>query len=87
MIRPVLTELAFFVAPFAAYAIFPWAARGGVMNPEAWSLRVVLWLCIAALVSVLGSFLIIAHLTGVPMGGTYVPAHIENGKFVPGHYQ
>ena len=31
-----------------------------------------------------GSFIYFAHFTGAPPGSTYVPAHIENGKFVPG---
>jgi hypothetical protein len=25
-----------------------------------------------------------AHFTGAPVGSTYIPAHMENGKFVPG---
>ena len=42
------------------------------------------WLAIAALVLVVGSFIYFAHFTGAPPGSTYVPAHMENGKFVPG---
>ncbi len=30
------------------------------------------------------SFLILAQFSGAPPGSTYVPAHVENGKFVPG---
>ena len=41
-------------------------------------------LAIAALLLVLGSFLYFAHFSGAPPGSNYVPAHIENGKFVPG---
>jgi hypothetical protein len=33
MIRPVLTEVALFLAPFAAYAVFLWATRAGVLSP------------------------------------------------------
>ena len=39
---------------------------------------------IVALPLILGSFLYFAHFSGAPPGATYVPAHIENGKFVPG---
>ncbi len=39
---------------------------------------------IAALVLMVGSFIYFAHFTGAPPGSTYVPAHIEDGKFVPG---
>jgi hypothetical protein len=84
MIRPVLTEIALFLAPFIVYAIFLWATRAGVMNPEAWSLPRVAWLVIAALVLMLGSFIVLAQWGGSPPGSTYVPAHIEDGRFVPG---
>lgn len=84
MIRPVLTEIALFLAPFVAYAIFLWATRAGVMNPEAWSLPRVAWLVIVALVLMLGSFIVLAQWGGSPPGSTYVPAHIEDGRFVPG---
>ena len=32
----------------------------------------------------IGSFVVLAHFAGAPPGSTYVPAHIEDGKFVPG---
>jgi hypothetical protein len=38
----------------------------------------------AALVLILGSFIVLAHWDGASPGSTYVPAHTENGKFVPG---
>jgi hypothetical protein len=30
-----------------------------------------------------GSFLVLAQFGRAPAGSTYVPAHIEGGKFVP----
>jgi hypothetical protein len=83
MIRPVLSELAFFLAPFAAYAIYVLATRGGILHPEAWSARALAWLTAAALVSLVGSFFVLAHFSGDPIGSTYIPAHMENGQFVP----
>jgi hypothetical protein len=41
-------------------------------------------LVIASLVLMVGSFLALAQFSGAPPGSTYVPAHVENGKFVPG---
>ena len=41
-------------------------------------------LVIVSLLLVIGSFLLLAQFSGAPPGSTYVPAHIENGKFVPG---
>ena len=84
MIRPVLTELALFLTPFALYAAFLWATRAGVMDPEAWPFTTIVWLTVAALVLMAGSFVIIAQFSGAPPGSTYVPAHVEDGKFVPG---
>jgi len=87
MIRPVLTELALFLTPFALYAIFLVATRAGVMDASSWSWSTLAWLTIAALALVVGSFIVIAQFSGAPPGSTYVPAHIEDGKFVPGTTQ
>ena len=84
MIRPVLTELALFATPFALYALFLWATRARVLDLERWSLGTLMWLTIAALALMLGSFLVLAQFSGAPPGSTYKPAHMENGKFVPG---
>jgi len=84
MIRPVLTELAFFLTPFIAYAVFLWATRAGVLDPASWSRSRLAWLTIVALVLLLGSFFVLAQFDHSPPGSTYVPAHVEDGKFVPG---
>jgi hypothetical protein len=84
MIRPVLTEVALFLAPFVAYGVFLWATRAGVLKPESWPRSRLAWLTIAALVLLLGSFFVLAQFDHTPPGSTYVPAHVENGKFVPG---
>jgi hypothetical protein len=86
VIRPVLTEIALFVVPFAVYVIFLWATRARVLDWANWSRSRVSWLVIAALVLMVGSFVVLAHFGGDPPGSTYVPAHIgEDGVFVPGH--
>jgi hypothetical protein len=84
MIRTISTELALFLTPFVAYAIFLWATRAGVLDVSAWSTPRLAWLAIAALVLVIASFLFLAEFSGAPPGSTYVPAHMENGRFVPG---
>jgi hypothetical protein len=84
MIRPFVTELVLFVAPFVAYAIFLIATRAGVLDPQSWPMRTLFWLTGIALVLMIGSFIVIAQFAGNPTGSTYVPAHIEDGKFVPG---
>jgi hypothetical protein len=84
MIRPILIELSLFLLPFAAYAVFLFASRAGVLDPQAWTPRALAWMAGIGLVLMVVSFFAIAHFTGAPPGGTYVPAHMEDGKFVPG---
>jgi Family of unknown function (DUF6111) len=87
MIRPVLTELALFLAPFVLYAVFLLATRSGVLDASAWSWSTLGWLTITALALVVGSFIVMAQFSGAPPGSTYIPAHIEDGKLVPGTTQ
>ena len=84
MIRPIATEVILFLLPFVLYGVFLWATKAGVMHPDSWPLARVAWLLIAALVLMVGSFIYFANYSGAPVGTTYVPAHMENGKFVPG---
>ena len=84
MIRPVLTEFALFATPFAIYAIYLAATRADVLDLTAWTLPVVAWLTVSALALMIASFVLVAHFSGAPPGSTYVPAHIENGRLVPG---
>ena len=84
MIRPVLTELLMFLTPFALYVVFLWATKAGVMHPDSWPVSRIASLIIVALVLMVGTFVYFADYTGAPPGSTYIPAHIENGKFVPG---
>ena len=60
------------------------ATRAGVLQPAAWTLPRMAGLIIVSLVLVVGSFVILAQFSGAPPGSTYVPAHVEDGKFVPG---
>lgn len=87
MIRQIAIDSALFVAPFAAYALFLWATRAGLLDVSAWSLSRLMGLAIAALVLVIASFVVLVQLSGAPPGSTYVPAHLENGRLVPGAYR
>ncbi len=84
MIRTLATQFLLFLAPFALYAAYLWATRSGVLEPKSWPMNRVGWLTAAALVLVIGSFIALAQFSGSPPGSTYVPAHIEGGRFVPG---
>ncbi len=87
MVRTGFTELLLFLAPFAIYAAFLFATRAGVLDPKSWPMRHVMGLAIVALLLVIGSFVYLAHFSGAPVGTTYVPAHMENGRLVPGAYK
>ena len=84
MIRPILLELVLFLTPFAAYAFLLWAKSHGVFHPESWPLRTVAALTAAALVLVAASTFFAAQFSGAPPGSTYIPAHVEGGRLVPG---
>ena len=84
MIRPVLTELGIFLIPFAVYALFLVATRSGVFAQASWPAHLVAKLVLGSLLLVVISFVLLAHFSGAPPNSTYVPAHVENGRLVPG---
>ena len=84
MIRPALTEFGIFLIPFAVYALFLIATRSGLLVQTSWPLHMIAKLALGSLLLVLVSFVLLANFSGAPPNSTYVPAHIENGKFVPG---
>ena len=85
MLRPVLTELLLFLAPFALYALYLVATqRSGVLHSANWPLARVLYLVAASFVTLIVGVFLLAELSGSPPRSTYIPAHIEDGKFVPG---
>ena len=84
MIRPVLTEIGIFLIPFAIYALFLISTRSGLLVQSSWPVQIVAKLVLGSLLLVVVSFILLAHFSGAPPNSTYIPAHIENGKFVPG---
>jgi hypothetical protein len=84
MIRPILTEIGIFLIPFAVYALYLIASRSNVLHRTSWPLHVVGWLALGALLLTILSLLLLAHFSGAPPKSTYVPAHIENGRLIPG---
>jgi hypothetical protein len=84
MIRPAFTEILVFLIPFAVYALFLLATRSGLMLQSSWPVHIIAKLVLGSLLLVIVSFILLAHFSGASPNSTYVPAHIENGKFVPG---
>ena len=84
MIRPVLTEIGIFLIPFAVYALFLLATRSGLLVQTSWPVHIIAKLVLGSLLLVVVSFILLAHFSGGAPHSTYIPAHIENGRLVPG---
>ena len=84
MIRSVLTEVGIFLIPFAVYALFLIASRSKLLAQTSWPLHVIARLAIGAMLLVVASLVLLAHFSIGSTNSTYIPAHVENGKFVPG---
>jgi len=84
MIRPILTEIGIFLIPFAVYALFLAATRSGLFARSSWPVYIVARLALVAIVLVIAGLIGMAHYSGAGPDAAYVPAHIDNGKFVPG---
>jgi uncharacterized protein DUF6111 len=84
MIRQALTEIGIFLIPFAVYALFLIATRSRLLIRSSWPVLIVGRLLLGSLLLVVISLILLAQFSGAPPNSTYVPAHIENGKLVPG---
>jgi Family of unknown function (DUF6111) len=84
MIRPALTEIGIFLIPFVVYALFLVASRSGLLTRSSWPVVVIGRLLVGSLLLVVLSLILLAQFSGAPPNSTYVPAHLENGRLVPG---
>ncbi|PLW79168.1 DUF6111 family protein [Cohaesibacter celericrescens] len=82
MIRIIFTQLILFLLPFLVYAGYLFLTNK--MHRKAWIDAPRYWLVIAGLVVSVFGFLFMSQINNNPLGGTYVPAHMENGKLIPG---
>jgi membrane protein implicated in regulation of membrane protease activity len=84
MIRPALTEIGIFLIPFGVYALFLFATRSAVLAPSSWPVQMVARLVVGSLLLVIISLVLLAQFSGGSPNSTYIPAHVENGRLVPG---
>jgi len=84
MIRPILTEIGIFLIPFAVYALYLIASRSRLLHQSSWPTHVIGKLALAAALLIILSLVLLANFSGAPPKSTYVPAHIENGRLIPG---
>lgn len=84
MIRPALTEIGIFLVPFVVYVVFLVATRSKLVAQSSWPLSLIAKLLLGSLLLVIASFVMLANFGGAPPHSTYVPAHVVNGRLVPG---
>ena len=83
MLRVILEPLAFFLAPFAVYALWLRLRNQTAPDLDAWSHTRVATLTLAGLAIAILGVLALGLSSGRHLGA-YVPAHVENGQLVPG---
>ena len=84
MIRQALTEIGIFLIPFAVYVLFLIATRSGLLIKTSWPIHLIARLVLVSLLLIILSLVMLANFSGSPPNSTYTPAHIENGRLVPG---
>lgn len=86
MARNLLDALGLFAAPFVVYALVLVLRQRYPFVAASWSRGSLALLTVAGLVLVVLSLLLLAAFAERHRGA-YVPAHIENGRLVPGQMQ
>ena len=84
MIRPAFTEVGIFLIPFAVYALFLIATRSGTAGAVVVAAASRRQADARFAAAGRDQSCLAGAFPGAPPHSTYVPAHIENGKFVPG---
>jgi hypothetical protein len=85
MSRAIIEEILLFLIPFALFAVWLAVRRRSPFRRVHWDGHVS-WLLIAGMAVAFG-WLVYTGLTAPRGTGPYVPAHMENGKFVPGRVE
>ena len=85
MVRFVAFDIVFFLLPFAAYGLYLLVTQRNLGGVAEWEVRTLAFLSLAGAVVLTAAIVIFIHFDREPPGGTYVPAHMENGQIVPGH--
>jgi len=86
MMRAILEPTAMFLSPFIAFAIYLALRARYPLGVEHWTRGRVSTLTLVGLaIAVAGMF--VFGLTAPRGHGAYVPAHVENGRLIPGHIE
>ncbi|WP_406854504.1 DUF6111 family protein [Alsobacter sp. KACC 23698] len=85
MTRAFTEEFLLFLVPFALYALWLVARKRTPLARVHWNGKVS-WLLLAGL-AFASLWLVYTGLSAPRSKGAYVPAHMENGRFVPGRVE
>jgi hypothetical protein len=85
MTRLLLSEALLFASPFLLFAAYLALRRRNPFQMAAWE-GSISWLAIAGLVAAVVGFVALGALSARNQGA-YVPAHMEDGRLVPGQFR
>jgi hypothetical protein len=86
MWRAVVESFGLFLAPFLLFAVYLLVRLRYPLAIEHWTRSRVATLILVGLAAALIGMIVM--ISAAPRSqGVYVPAHIENGALVPGHFQ
>ncbi len=86
MIRAAVESVAIFLLPFFVFALYLAARRRNPSRVDSWTGGAVATLSLAGLALAALAILVFGVFEERPTGA-YVPAHMENGRLVPGRFQ
>ena len=86
MWRALTEPVALFLAPFVLYVVYLLALQRHPLKTAHWPNQTVIGLTTAGLAIAVAGMLFFG-LTASRNTGGYVPAHVENGRVVPGHFE
>lgn len=86
MIRAAAESLAFFLVPFAAFALYLAIRRRNPVSVDHWTTSTAASLSLAGLALAALAILLFGLMEDRPHGA-YLPAHVEDGRLVPGHFE
>jgi len=84
MLRVILEPALLFLSPFAAYMAYLYLRDRYPFAVDHWTRSAVSSLALAGLAMAVAGIFFLGFFAE-PHRGAYVPAHIENGRLMPGH--
>jgi len=85
MARFLAFDALLFLLPFAAYGLWLMATQRSLGGVAEWEVKTVGYLALVGALLLVGTIVAFIHFDRAPPGGKYIPAHMENGKIIPGH--